>query len=131
MDKDKKQMDNILEELNSDDPEIQDNAIKKLETIGDNQSIIELVKCLDDNKWRQAKGFDPNWRGPQGERLQGRNIYEPINYMAAKSLARIIPEPPVSPSENQINLEHIKKWKQWWNENKNHYIDKKKGTGES
>ena len=72
-----------MQELASDDPVIQNNAINKLEQIGTHQAIIILVDCMDYTKWRQAKGFDPNWRNQIGEHLQGRNIYEPLSYMAA------------------------------------------------
>jgi hypothetical protein len=116
-------IDRFIEELGNDDPEVQDDAIKKLEKIGDHYAIIALVKCLDDNKWRQAKGFDPNWRGPQGESLQGRNVYEPLSYLASKALARLVPNPPVNLGKEPITMEHVKKWKTWWEKNRSYYME--------
>jgi hypothetical protein len=112
----------LLKELKNDDPEIQDAAIRKIEEAGGREAIIALAKYLDHNQWRQAKGFDVNWRGPKGERLEGRNVYEPLSHLAAKALARLIPNPPVSPGETLITTEHVEEWKTWWKENKMQYI---------
>ena len=112
----KKQLDEILSELYSDDPAIQDDAIKKLTYVGGKDSIRTLAKLLDDTKWRQMKGFDPNQRGPHGEIPQGRVLYPPRSLLAMKALAQIVPNPPAS-STIEPTEEDLPKWREWWKDN--------------
>lgn len=107
--------------LQSDDPATQDRAIATLEEIGSAEAIRVLAGCLEYEAWRQEKGFDPDWRGPGGERLQGRSIYEPLSHLAAKALARLIPDPPVSPGTEPITEAEIREWRKWWAENEDRY----------
>jgi len=114
----------LTDELNSDDPNIQDDAIRKLEELGTDHAIATLAGCLDHNKWRQAKGFDPERRGPNGELPQGRLIYEPLSYMALRSLSRMISGAPTVPMDRPLSDEDVINWKSWWSENKNSFVKK-------
>ena len=111
----------ILKNLESDLPEIQDKAIQQLEQMGTPEAVVILARCLDKREWRQEKGFDPQQRGPKGERPLGREVYEPLSFLAAKALARLVPNPPVPPKETFITEEYIEAWKAWWAENRSEY----------
>jgi hypothetical protein len=117
-------MDEILKNLESGDPVLQDTAIRALEQIGDNRAVAILAGYLDRRSWRQAKGFDPEWRGPHGERPQGRVVYEPLSHGAAKALARIVPDPPPGHDQQPITDELIERWKEWWVAHRNRYEQK-------
>lgn len=117
---DSEAMNEILAELQSDDPMSQDHAIKKLAYIANNEAMEVLVNLLEDNKPRKMKGYDPNMRGPKGEMPQGKILYEPINVIAMKTLATIIPNP-IIPADKLPTQENIQKWREWWEANSNKY----------
>jgi HEAT repeat protein len=117
-------MDEILKNLESGDPVLQDAATRALEQIGDNRAVVILALCLDRGSWRQSKGFDPEWRGPHGERPQGRVVYEPLSYVAAKALARIVPDPSPGHDQQPITDDLIDRWKEWWATHRNRYESK-------
>lgn len=109
----KTQFAEILNELKSDDPAVQDNAVKKLTYVGGYESIRALINLLDDSAWREMKGFDPNRRGPKGEAPQGDVAFLPLGYMAMLALSQIAPNPPV-PAGTAPKAEHIPLWRKWW-----------------
>lgn len=119
---DEKQLDEILSELNSDTPKVQDDAIKKLSYVRNNKSIKALVQLLDDpqfTKYRSLKGSGTNGKQDEKPRLD-RALYEPLSYMAMKALANIVPNPPIDP-KTQPTKDHIQKWQHWWENNKGKY----------
>jgi len=117
---DSEAMDEILAELKNEEPVSQDNAIKKLTYVANNKAIEVLIGLLGNNKPRKMKGYDPNMRGPKGEMPQGKILYEPINVIAMKALATIIPNPIVS-ADKLPAQENIQKWREWWQANSNRY----------
>jgi len=112
----KKQMDEILVELESNDPSLQDNAIKKLIYVANNEAIKALAKLLDDNKWRKG----PDWVGPKGERAMDKVFYSPRSELAMKALSQIVQNPPTSPPIEPTE-EHLQEWREWWAKNKDRY----------
>lgn len=117
---DSKATDEILAELKSDEPMSQDNAIKKLTYVANNKAIEILISLLENNSPRKMKGYDSNMRGPKGEMPQGKILYEPINVIAMKALATIIPNPIIS--ANKLPSQgNIQKWREWWQVNSNKY----------
>jgi len=110
----------LRQALASDDPDVQDEAIRRLEELGGAQAISLLAACLDERSWRQQKGFDPDWRGPHGERLQGRMVYEPLSHLAIRALARLVPDPP-STVPDLVTEEDVVRWKEWWELNRSKY----------
>lgn len=118
------QFEEILNELKSEDPSVQTDAIKKLTYVEGPKSIRVLAKLLTDSdenkKWRVMKGYDPNKRGPQGEIPQGKVFYHPRNYLAMKALAQIVPNPPTMPTSEPTE-EDLPKWREWWESNKDKY----------
>lgn len=119
---DSEAMSEILAELKSDNPMLQDHAIKKLAYVANSQAIEVLVNLLENNKSRKMKGYDPNMRGPKGEMPQGKILYEPINVIAMKALAVIIPNPIISVDKLPAQ-ENIQKWREWWVANSNKYCN--------
>ena len=107
----------ILKQLTDDDPLVQNTAVNALEQLGNKEAVTILVKLLDDTKWRGAKGFDPNARLSTGEAPQGRNIYEPLGYLALQSLERLIPASSFAPLRLFVTDDDLQRWKLWWNEN--------------
>jgi len=118
---DNEAMDEILAELKSDEPMSQDNAIKKLTYVANNKAIEVLVGLLENDKPRKMKGYDPNMRGPKGEMPQGKILYEPINVLAMKALATIIPNLIILADNKLPSQENIQKWREWWQANSNKY----------
>jgi hypothetical protein len=114
-------LDELSRALGSDDPQVQDDAVRRLEALGGSQAISLLAACLDQGAWRQAKGFDPDWRGPAGERLQGRIIYEPLSYLAVRALVGLVPDPPAPPLSDPLTDEDVRRWKAWWERNRERY----------
>ena len=113
----KKELDEILKEANSDDPAIQQAAVKKLGYIGGRDAIGALVGLLDQNKYRSMKGFDPNRRGPNGERPQGREVFPPLNLDAMRALSQIVSSPPVDPRATPTEAD-VATWRRWYEANK-------------
>lgn len=111
----------IIAALHGDDPDAQDAAIRSLERIGNDAAVAMLAECLEHDEWRQAKGFDPDWRGPSGERPQGRMVYEPLGHLAVKALARLVPNPPRPAPADPVTEEDVAAWKAWWERNKEDY----------
>jgi hypothetical protein len=107
----------ILEDLKNDDPQLQDSAIIKLQQIGSAEAIQILTACLDNTKWRE----EAKWQGPSGETAEGRNIYEPVSFLAAKALASIIPGAP-PPPDGPMTSEFVTQLKSWLEGNKNHHL---------
>ncbi len=111
-------MSEILTEMKSDDPTVQDNAIRKLVYVSNDEAIRNLIALLDDAGPRKMKEYDPEQRGPHGEIPQGKIIYLPINVMAMKALAEIVPNPVIA-SGKEPTQEEIQLWLEWWKLNRN------------
>lgn len=116
----KKQLDEILAENDSDDPVTQDHAIEKLAYVGGKEAIVKLGSLLSDDQYRSMKGFDPNKRGPRGEQPQGDVVFLPRSELATKALSRIVPNAPTQ-SKKKPSKEDIQKWRDWWKTNKQKY----------
>jgi len=108
--------DQILKDLKSNDPQLQDSAIRQLKQTGSDEAIQILAECLNYVKWREK----PEWRGPSQEAAEGRVIYEPLSFLAAEALASIIPAAPRQP-ERLLTAEFVIQMKLWWEQNKDHY----------
>lgn len=109
----KKEFDEIVGELNSEDPRTQDNAIEKLTYIGGPKAIKALCPLLQMDKTRR-----PKWNMPVGGvNPKGKVFYASLGVMAARALAKIVDSPPVPPKEIPSN-EDLSKWKAWWESNR-------------
>ena len=113
---DKESMAEIVAELDNDDPMFQNHAIAKLAYVGNAKAIEMLLSLLRNDSPRTMKGYDPSNRGPDGELPQGKIIYLPVNIIAMKALAEIIPNPIVTLGKEPTQIE-IKQWLEWWKEN--------------
>lgn len=116
----RKQLDEILAENDSDDPAVQDHAIEKLAYVGGKEAIRKLGALLNDEQWRSMKGFDPKKRGPKGEQPQGDVVFLPRSQLAVKALSRIVPDSPTQPKKKP-SKDDIQKWRDWWKNNKQKY----------
>lgn len=112
----KQQLKEILAEFDSDDPALQDDAIKKLTYVGGNESVRALVKLLDDKQWRKGK----DGAGPKGEPPMDKVFYSPRYILAMKALAQIVPNPPVPP-QSEPTEKDLPKWREWWKQNQDKY----------
>lgn len=111
----------IMTQLHSNDPQIQEEAIKQLELFSPPIAIPLLAKCLDDTSWRTNKDVD--WRSSTGEVPEGRNLYEPLSYLAVRVLARIVPNSPIDPKDQPVTITHVEKMRNWWKKNKDFYVE--------
>jgi hypothetical protein len=115
------EIEGIRKALTSGDPELEDAGIRALEQFGSDRAIAVLAGCLNRKSWRQSKGFDPSWRGPKGERLQGRVVYQPLSHMAARALARMVPDPPIGHDQDPMTEDVIERWRLWWIDHRARY----------
>ncbi|HOW98023.1 MAG TPA: hypothetical protein P5567_14855 [Kiritimatiellia bacterium] len=90
-------------------PWVQDQAIQKLEYVANSNAVGLLLMLLTNN----AERSETMKEEPRGERPLDRLIYEPLNVVAMRSLAKIIPNPVVwkgpTPTEDDIA-----RWREWW-----------------
>jgi HEAT repeat protein len=103
------EFDGIVNELRSDDPAEQHNAVQKLEYINGPQAIRTLIGLLEYTEWRVGKRV----LGPNGEPPKDKLIYVPQSYAAMQALARIVPNPPVQPGTEPTDA-LVPVWRKWW-----------------
>lgn len=108
---DNEAMAEILAEVESVEPGIQDYAIRKLAYVGSPRAVEILVSLLENDEPRKTK----EWRGPNGEKPLDKLIYYPINIMALRALAEIMPNPIVVLGKREFpTQEDVRRWLEWW-----------------
>ena len=110
---DEKEKGTILAEANSDDPMLQEHAVSKLAYVGGKDAIKILIGLLGIDKDRYAKWYDPNRRGPNGERPICVVIYEPLNLVAMRALAQMVSAAPVDPKAEPTQSD-VSLWRKWY-----------------
>ena len=111
----KREMDEILAESKSDDPEVTLASVKKHGYVRSKAAVQALVLQLDDTKLKRK-----SQRGPDGKIRTGHVIFGAPAFEAAKELADIAPDGPQTSKDNPTE-DDVKRWKEWWKTNKQKY----------
>jgi hypothetical protein len=115
----KQQQDEIVNELSSEDPSLQDDAFRKLAYVGGSLAVKTVALFLTDTKydsWREMKQ-EPV---PDGQKHMDVVGFEPLSWMAVRVLAEILPDPVTTPGRTPTK-ESVQKWREWWEANKSKY----------
>lgn len=100
--------DQILKALGSDDLRVQDQAFDDARYVGGNDVIHRLAEQL----------YNPS----PGGRMSRDEAAEPPRWMAVRILTYLVDHPPVElPAKGIVTDEHVKQWKQWWEQHKDEY----------
>jgi hypothetical protein len=107
----------IMDEIHSVNPDIQENAIKKLLYIGGSRSIRTLAGLLSEEKWRTVEIPNTSTNTPPTPSIK---YYPPLSHVAIENLSKLVRNPPTQPGvEATENV--LKKWKYWWKANQAKY----------
>lgn len=114
----------ILEEVDSPNPEIQDRAMAKLVYVGGKTALRKLVQLLDDTSPRESPEckVDAGLTKTQADKTLCGLCCDVIFYSrsstAILSLSRMVENPPTKIGKPG-NQEDIEKWKAWLRVNRN------------
>jgi hypothetical protein len=115
----KQQFDEILKQVDSDEPAIQQDAINKLTYIANNEAIRALFKIISTSQHRKPRVFG-NKPGPHGEMPDDIFIADPLAIWAMDALSKIVPDTPPVP-KRKYSDDDFKRWQAWWEQNKDKY----------
>jgi hypothetical protein len=120
----KEAMQEILAEVDADNPDVQDNAMKKLASVANNEAFQKFYQLLDDSSERENPQCKINIENFKKNHPEGENcnlccdvIFFPRNTMAMFFLTKMVGNPPaikgLARTEKAIAI-----WKEWFAKNK-------------
>lgn len=112
----KKEMDEIVAEAKSAEPDVQSEAIEKLRYVGNKPAVRELRSLLSSS----AKNRRKEWKGADGKVQRGHVIFEAPRHQAVRALQGLFPDGPKQ-KEKFITDDDVTAWKEWLNKNREKY----------
>jgi hypothetical protein len=112
----------IIAKLKVKDPATQLMAVQDAEYVGGRDMVEALALLLNDDTGYKSVASERV--GPQGERMQGDLVFEPVAVVAAKAIANLVEDPPVPPigkDKKSYSMQDVEQWRQWWKKNKSKY----------